>query len=104
MIWNRIPIIKSFFGANDRAAAEVSLRWQKAVTRDPKLAEDLINLGGLMASQPVEMSDGYPQPATIDPYRLAYEAGRADLARQLLAQGHISTFEINQLMETSDAH
>ena len=52
MIWDRLSIIRSFFGqgeagtpqaiAQDGAAAEVAARWQKAFNRDPQLAEDLI--------------------------------------------------------------
>jgi hypothetical protein len=48
------------------------------------------------------MADGYPQPARIDPQRLAYEAGRRDLALLILSQGHISHLELNQLMESLD--
>ena len=48
------------------------------------------------------MIEGYPQPASIDPQRLAYEAGRRDLALLILSQGHISHLELNQLMESLD--
>lgn len=102
MIWKRIPIIRSFFGMNDDPAADTAARWQKAFARDPGLADDLIRQSGLMALQPVEMVEGFPQPVPMDPYRLAYEAGRRDLALLLLAQGHISTYELNQLMESLD--
>tara|TARA_R110000744_G_scaffold17204_1_gene46845 strand:+ start:479 stop:829 length:351 start_codon:yes stop_codon:yes gene_type:complete len=114
MIWQRLPIIRSFFGAPspdldpvgaanvDHAAADVAARWQRAFTRDPELSEDLIRLSGLMVVQPIDMKDGYPQPSPIDPYRLAYEAGRRDFALLLLAQGNISHFELSQMMESLD--
>ena len=112
MIWDRISIIRSFFGqgehgtpqarAQNAAASEVATRWQKAFNRDPQLAEDLIRQSGLLALQPIDMVEGYPQPAPIDPQRLAYEAGRRDLALLLLSQGHIAHFELNQLMESLD--
>lgn len=100
MIWERIPIIRSFFGHNDTAASEVSGRWQRAFNRDPELAEDLIRQSGMLVFQPVEMVEGFPQSAPLDPYRLAYEAGKRDLALLLLAQGHITAYELNQLMES----
>lgn len=112
MIWDRLSIIRSFFGqgevgtpqavAQDGAAAEVAARWQKAFNRDPQLAEDLIRQSGLLNLQPIDMIEGYPQPASIDPQRLAYEAGRRDLALLILSQGHISHLELNQLMESLD--
>lgn len=102
MIWHRIPVIRSFFGADARAAVDPSKRWQRAFDRDPELAHDIIRQSGLMAMQPVEMIDGYPQSAPLDPHRLAYEAGRRDLALLLLAQGHITPLELNTLMETPD--
>lgn len=101
-IWQRLPIIRSVFGMNGDAAGQVSARWQRAFARDPELAADLIRQSGLLAMQPVENVEGYPQVAALDPYRLAYEAGRRDMAQILLAQGHISTYEINQLMENLD--
>ncbi|MEX0306036.1 MAG: hypothetical protein AB3N12_01505 [Ruegeria sp.] len=102
MIFDRLPILKSIFGSNDQAAAVVSRRWRRAFSNEPELACDVIRSGGLLVGQPVEMVEGWPQPAPIDPYRLAYEAGRRDLALQLLAQGGISYDELNQLMEASE--
>lgn len=102
MIFDRIPVLRSVFGSNDRAAATVARRWRRAFQDDPELACDLIRSGGLLVGQPVEMVEGWPQPAAMDPYRLAYEAGRRDLALQLLAQGGISYDELNQLMEAKE--
>lgn len=102
MIFDRLSTLAGFFGANRAGAAEVARRWRRAFTADPRLAEDVIRQSGLMLTQPVEMVEGWPQPAPIDPYRLAYEAGRRDMALLLLAQGGLSYDELNQIMEASD--
>lgn len=101
MIFDRIPVLRSFFGFRDRPAADVARRWRRAFGEQPELAEDILRQGGVLALQPVEMVDGYPQLAPIDAYRLAYEAGRRDMALLLLAQGGLSYHELNQLMETN---
>lgn len=102
MIFDRIPVLAAFFGLATGSAGTVARRWRRAFAAEPDLACDLIRQGGVLAGQPVEMIDGYPQPAPLDPYRLAYEAGRRDLALLLLAQGGISYHELNQLMEARE--
>ncbi|GGH36311.1 hypothetical protein SAMN05444007_108247 [Cribrihabitans marinus] len=102
MIFDRIAVLRSVFGSNDRAAANVARRWRRAFQQDDDLAADVARLGGVMVAEPVEMVDGLPQAAPIDPYRLAYEAGKRDLALLLLAQGGISYDELNQLMEANE--
>lgn len=106
-ILDRLSVLASVFGATpggrvNPVAAEVSKRWMQACTREPELACDLIREGGLMAVQPVEMENGAPQVAPLDPYRLAYEAGRRDLALLLLAQAGISITELNHIMEADN--
>lgn len=102
MIFDRLSTLAAFFGLRNAAAGDVARRWSAAFRRDPVLAEDVIRQSGLLACQAVTMADGHPSPAPLDPYRLAYEAGRRDLALLLLAQGGISIYELNQLMEASD--
>lgn len=102
MIFDRISILRSVFGHNDRAAGVVSSRWKRAFAHEPDLARDVIISGGLLMGQPVNMVEGNPQSPSIDPYVLAYEAGRRDHALQLLAQGGISYDELNQLMEAKE--
>jgi len=82
----RLAIILSrFVGA--RAAREAARRWREAQRIAPGLAQDIIRLGGVMA----------PTGAPLDPQRLAYEAGRRDLAHEVLALMTLSTDEINDL-------
>lgn len=102
MIFDRLAVLRGVFGRADRAAGAVAARWRRAFSDRPELAEDLIRLGGVMVCQPVEMVEGYPQPGALDPYRLAYEAGRRDMALLLLAQGGISYHELNQLTEAKE--
>ena len=102
MIFDPRALLAGFFGRNDGAAADVARRWRRAFSAEPELASDLIRQGGLLTAQPVEMVDGWPQPAPLDPSRLAYEAGRRDLALLLLAQGGISIHDLNQMMESRE--
>lgn len=102
MIWERTAYVHSIFGQTSEAAAECAKRWQHAFAKQPSLPEDIIRLSGLMEVQPVEMTNGFPQPATIDPHALAYEAGKRDLGLKLLALGHITPLELNSLMEQPD--
>ena len=104
MILQRIPVIRSLFGNNGKAAAEVSRRWQRAFGKDPELAKDIIRQSGFMSLQRVEMVEGVPQLAPLNPYDLAYEAGKRDFALLLISQGQITIEEINQLMESSDEY
>lgn len=123
MILPRIPILSSIFGPfwRDRNAAhpegeharaqaardgarDLGLRWSKAMTRDPDLRLDLIRLGGLLVLPPVENVGGYPQPATMDHYQCGREAGRRELATQLLAAGGMTMEDFNQLMEDDNVH
>ena len=103
MIWNRIPILATLFPSSARReAAQAARRWRKAVAGDPALQSDLIRIGGLLTMQPVQFQDGFPEPLPIDPQRLAYEAGRRDLAIQLLALAGLTTFEMNSIMKEND--
>lgn len=101
MIFDPKSILQSIFGHRLSGAAEVASRWRRAFDRDPALATDVIRLGGVMACQPVQMVNGWPEPAPIDPQRLAYEAGRRDFALLLLAQGGISHDELNEIIKES---
>ncbi|MFP4044828.1 MAG: hypothetical protein ACLFTP_09725 [Rhodosalinus sp.] len=105
MIFDRIGHLLAFFGGarpeGRRAARDVGRRWSRVFSREPELAEDLIRMGGVLAAQPVEMVDGFPQVAAPDPYRLAYEAGRRDMALALLSAGGVTPQELSELMEAS---
>lgn len=84
-------------------AGKMAKRWLKAAQMWPELRADLVQLGGVLAPQPVLRQDGVPQLEQIDPQRLAYEAGRRDLAMQLLAMMNLSISDLNTLMEDPDA-
>lgn len=93
-MFQRIALLKTLPFANARAATKVARRWQDAAAHFPELRGDIIELGGVLAAQPV---DG------IDPMQIAYEAGRRDFALQLAAMMNLSVSELNSLMEDPDA-
>lgn len=98
MIWDKISLLRGLFPSR-QVAGEVSVRWWRARNREPELAADLIRLGGLLTTQPMQDGELVDRSA----YALAYEAGRADLARQLLAMMNLNHTELNTMMETNDA-
>ncbi|MEO1798142.1 MAG: hypothetical protein AAFR53_14195 [Pseudomonadota bacterium] len=100
MIFRKLEILWGAFGTQNPAAGEMAQRWGKAFTAEPDLASDLIQLSGLLATQPVELIDGEPQPRTMNTTDLAYQAGRQDFARELLALGNLTTEELNTLLES----
>jgi hypothetical protein len=83
-------------------AGEVALRWTRAFRAEPELAADLVRIGGVASTIPARFVEGVEQPDPIDPLRLAYEAGRRDLALKLLAAGNIGQYQLNQLLEPHD--
>jgi hypothetical protein len=62
-------------------------RWVQARHDDPRLASDVAALGAVHL----------PAGAPPDPQRLAYEAGRRDVALELLALMGLTPDEINTL-------
>lgn len=84
-----------------REAEDASGRWQRAL-REPGLTEDLIDLGGLLQLQAYDRTDGQPAVAPIDPLKLAYEAGRRDLALQLLALAKFTPETLRSKMEDDE--
>jgi len=114
VIWSRLALVFSLFplrrhqdpaaqkaaiDAANRQAAEVARRWWKARNADPELMADVIRLGGVLTAQPFENAE----VADLDPQRLAYEAGRRDLALQLTALMGLTLSELNSLMGDDDA-
>lgn len=89
-VWNRIATVFSIGLFSDtKGAGELSRRWNRA-GRDPALVADLINMGGILQLTDVDK---------LDPsQRLAYEAGRRDLALQLAAMAKLDHTELNQLL------
>jgi len=101
-IWDRVGILRFAFRGQDAAAAQVAKRWSDIAQRDPRLPADVIRLGAVLAMQPQRLENGIPAPDPIDPVRLAYEAGRRDMAVALLSLMQISHFELSRMMETND--
>lgn len=109
-IWNRLSLLRGLANTPRVAKAEalnqdpvseveMARRWSRARQGNPELLGDLIRLGGIMATQP--MQDG--EVLRLDAQRLAYEAGRRDFALQLTALMALSPTELNDLMEDFNA-
>ncbi len=112
MIWSRLAFLYSLFpvprhssparqemaerAISDQRAA-MAARWFRARNADPELMADVIRMGGVLTAQPYQNAE----VADLDPYRLAYEAGRRDLALQLCAQMGLTLNELNALMMAS---
>ena len=102
-LWDRIGVIFSIGTFSDeRGAGDLARRWSREAKRDPdlkpapvpQLTADLINMGGILA---------ITDTGKLDPnQRLAYEAGRRDLALQLLAMKHVGYKELNHLLGDND--
>lgn len=99
-LWNPLDVIRSIF-PDKSLAANAASRWTAIFEQDPRAMEDLIRLGGLLETNPETYDgDGIPVPAPIDPVRLAYERGRSDMARQLLALGSLDAHTLKNLLES----
>lgn len=101
MILDRIGILRAAFPRR-AAAADAGARWARAARAEPGIAGDVIRLGRVLAQQPDDFVDGYPMGRPIDPLRLAFDAGRRDLALQLLALIGLTPDELRSLMERDD--
>ncbi|QPM89150.1 hypothetical protein [Pseudooceanicola algae] len=105
MILDRLGTLLARFGTTlegRRTAAEHARTWRRARVHVPEIVPDLIAHGGLFMGQAVTMEGGVPSPARMDPCQLAYEAGRRDLAVQLLAAAGLTTTDLNELMREQD--
>lgn len=102
-IWDRLSVLKGFVPFAERnIALRRARRWTKVAREDSRLAEDLILLGGIMTTQPAALKDGWPTPELPDGQLLAYQAGRRDLALQLLALMSLTPLELNTLAKEPD--
>lgn len=95
MIWDRISALLSIgLFATEKGAGQLARRWNREQRRDPALMADLINMGGIL-----QLTD----TAALTPeLRLAYEAGRRDLALQLAAMCGLTVAELNTLIGDDD--
>ena len=83
-------------------AVESATRWGRARDASPGIVEDLVRLGGVLAMHPATYVDGLASADPIDPGRLSYEAGRRDLAIQLMTLAGVDSYELMTLMENKD--
>lgn len=102
MILSRLSLVRALFAGDDRSAVPAARRWRAARAANPALMADLIRHGGILAQQPQRLTDGVPEMDQTDPIRLAYEAGRRDMALALLALMGLSDHELSQMMEAND--
>lgn len=99
-MFDRLSALKAMFPGALRAAAPViARRWRRAVATDPDLARDLIGMGLMVAMQPRDDAGA----TDLTPQRLAYDAGRRDLALELLALAGAGPDDIRNLMEPENA-
>lgn len=106
----RLAILRAIFRSDRKgdpkahpAAQPTVRRWLEIGERYPEVRADLLELGGILRTQPFQVVQGVPETEAVHPQVLAYQAGRRDLALQLLALMNLNVFELNTLMmETSD--
>lgn len=99
MKWSRLGVIRSLIPSKAEAG-EISRRWRNARLAQPELAEDVAGFGGLTQLQPAIFDGGVATPQ-LDALRLAYEAGRRDMALHQLALMGVSQTELNSMMMES---
>lgn len=95
--WDRLQTIFS----RRSEARQMARRWRRAAQADPQLRNDVLALGGVLSMQSYDRINGVPELAPIDPLRLAFEAGRRELALQLSALMDISLYDL-KTMENDD--
>lgn len=100
-IFDRRSVLRSAAPARE-IAAESARRWGRARDASPGIVEDLVRLGGVLAMQPATYENGIALADPVDPGRLSYEAGRRDLAVQLLTLAGVDSYELMTLMEGND--
>lgn len=103
MIFDRLAFWRTMFPGRTKAEARLAVddtvpRWREAATRTPELTEDLIRLGGVLTLQ--ARDSGIVD--INDPLRLAYEAGRRDLALELLSMMALTPRTLTILMEDNE--
>ena len=103
MIWDRMTIIFRAMASGNAAVREAvrrtvsarARRWSRAAEADEALRHDLIAMGQLLA-----LSTGRDVLAA-EPQQLAYEAGKRDLAIELLALMGVDEFDLYIMMKDS---
>lgn len=102
MIFDRVNVLRFVFRREGHLPRDVARRWQKAFRDEPRLAEDLIRLSGLLELRAERLENGEVMPDPVDPIRRAEERGEQDFAKKLLALMNLTPFDLNQLIGASD--
>ena len=97
MIWNPLSVLRAIT-ASPRHANVMAARWQAAVQADPRLVEDMISLGRIMESLPVDLEGGVPERAPVDANQLLIDQGRRELALELLALMNVNRADLALMM------
>lgn len=98
-IFNPLTVIQAATG-NRGAARDISARWRRAVAADPELMADVIRLGGLMGQSPRRFEAGQEVLDPLCPIRMGVDAGRRDLATEILALMNIDENDLRDRLET----
>ena len=77
-----------------RTVSRRAARWGRVCTAEPRLAADVLALGGVLALGARDHT-GAPELA---PEQLAYDAGRRELALELVALMGLTPFELREQM------
>lgn len=93
----KLSVLRAMFPAR-RAAAEMAARWSAAGQRDPRLTEDLVELGGVLSAQPDTFENGIAV-GPIDPIRMAKLEGRRELAVELMTMMGVTPHDLQELSE-----
>lgn len=102
-LWHPLSLIQAFLPYEARRlGARMAKRWGRAAREEPRLAEDVIRMGGILGGQPAVLADGFPAPDLPDTQLLAYQAGRRDLALQILALMNLTPTQLNTLVKEPD--
>ncbi|MDF2235379.1 hypothetical protein P2H44_22720 [Albimonas sp. CAU 1670] len=84
-----------------RTVSARARRWGRAAVADPRLAADVLALGGVHETT---ARDGRTGAVVLDPNELAHAAGRRDLALELVALMGVTPFELRELMLQENTH
>lgn len=98
-LFHSLSVLKARFPVLS-GATKPARRWQAARDHDPALARDIIRIGGLLTLSAQRFSRGREVLDPLCPIRMARDAGRRDLAIELLALMDVKISEIHQEMET----
>lgn len=97
MIWNPLTLLMGA-AQSPAHANQLAARWQRAANEDRRLVEDVIAMGRIMETPPVELRDGVALRAPVDPNQLLIEQGRREMALEILALMNVDRANLAQMM------